>query len=99
VQISYAFDLHCKEISLPITKCTENIVYKGYWVSFPGVKSPGRGDKHAPSSGTEVKERVELYVYTPLGLRGLYVIRIFILFITLIPFKINLSQKLWISIG
>jgi len=33
--------------------------------SFPGVKRPGRGVNHQPSSSTEVKERVELHLYTP----------------------------------
>jgi len=40
--------------------------------SFPGVKRPGRGVDHPPPSGAEVKERVELYLYSPLGLRGLF---------------------------
>jgi hypothetical protein len=34
--------------------------------SFPGVKRPGRGVDHPHSSSAEVKERVELYVYSPL---------------------------------
>jgi hypothetical protein len=36
------------------------------WV--PGVKRPGRGVDHPPSSSVEVKERVELYLYSPSGL-------------------------------
>ena len=32
--------------------------------SFLGVNRPGRGDDHAPPSGAEVKERVELYLWT-----------------------------------
>jgi hypothetical protein len=39
--------------------------------SFPGVKRPGRDVDHTPSSSAEAKERVELYFYSPLGLRGL----------------------------
>ena len=31
-------------------------------VSFPGVKRPGRGVNHPPTSSAEVKERVELYL-------------------------------------
>ena len=31
-----------------------------------GVKRPGRGVDHPPSSNSEVKERVELYLYSPL---------------------------------
>jgi hypothetical protein len=33
--------------------------------SFPGVKRPGRGVDHPPPSSAEVKERVELYLYSP----------------------------------
>ena len=35
--------------------------------SLPGVKRPGRGVDHVPTSCVEVKERVELYLYTPSG--------------------------------
>ena len=34
---------------------------------FPGVKRPGHGDDHPPPSSAEVKERVELYLYSPSG--------------------------------
>jgi hypothetical protein len=40
--------------------------------SFQGVKRPGRGVDHPPSSSAEVKEKVELYIYTPSWLRGLF---------------------------
>ena len=33
--------------------------------SFPGVKRPGRGVDHPPSSSSEVKERVKLYISPP----------------------------------
>jgi len=33
---------------------------------FPGVKRPGHGVHHPPPSNAEVKERVELYFYSPL---------------------------------
>jgi len=36
--------------------------------SFPGVKRPGRGVDHPPSSSAEVKERIELYLYSLFGL-------------------------------
>ena len=36
-------------------------------VSFPGVKRPVRGVDHPPPSSAEVKERVELYLYSPSG--------------------------------
>jgi hypothetical protein len=38
----------------------------GTW-SFPGVKRPGRGADHPPSSSAEVEGRVELYIYSPSG--------------------------------
>ena len=34
---------------------------------FPGVKRPGRGVDHLPLSSAEVKERVELYLYSSSG--------------------------------
>ena len=41
--------------------------------SFPGVKWPGRGVDHPPSSSAEVKGRVELCLYPPpLSIRGLF---------------------------
>jgi hypothetical protein len=36
-----------------------SLLYNGYRVSFPGVKRPGRGVDHPPSSSVRVKERVE----------------------------------------
>jgi len=35
--------------------------------SFLGAKRPGRGVDHPPTSSAEVKERVELYLYSPSG--------------------------------
>jgi hypothetical protein len=35
--------------------------------SLPGVKRSGRGVDHPPPSSAEVKERVELYLYSPSG--------------------------------
>ena len=34
------------------------------WVSFQGLKRPGRGVNHPHASSVEVKERVELYLYS-----------------------------------
>jgi hypothetical protein len=42
-----------------------SLLYNGDRVSFPGVKRPGRGVDHPPLSSAEVKERVELYLYSP----------------------------------
>jgi len=35
--------------------------------SFPGLKRPGRGLNHPLPSSAEVKERVELYLYSHSG--------------------------------
>ena len=45
-----------------ISACTTG---GGYRVSFPGIKRPGRGVNHPPLSSADVKERVELYLYSP----------------------------------
>jgi hypothetical protein len=44
-----------------------SLLYNGYRVSFPGVKRPGRGVNHALPSSAEVKERIDLYRYSPSG--------------------------------
>jgi hypothetical protein len=44
-----------------------SLLYNWYRVSFPGVKRPGRGVTHPPPSSAEVKERVELYLYSLYG--------------------------------
>jgi len=41
-----------------------SLLYKGYRVSFPGVKRPERGTDHKSPSSADVKERVELYAYS-----------------------------------
>jgi hypothetical protein len=48
-----------------------SILYYGYRVCFLGVKRLGRGVDHPAPSSAEVKERVELYLYSPLGFLGL----------------------------
>ena len=45
-------------------------LYSGYRFSFPGVERPGRSVDIPTQSSAEVKERVELYHYSPLGLHG-----------------------------
>ena len=44
-----------------------SLLYSGYRVSFPGVKRPGRGVNHPNPSSSEVKERVEVNLYSPSG--------------------------------
>jgi len=36
-------------------------------VSFPGIKRPGCDVDHTPPASADVKERVELYLYSPSG--------------------------------
>jgi hypothetical protein len=47
--------------------CPPSLLYYEYRVSFLGVKRPGSGVNHPPPSSAEVKERVELYLYSPSG--------------------------------
>jgi hypothetical protein len=44
-----------------------SLLYNRHWVSFPGVTRSGRGVNHPPPFRVEVKERVELYLYSPSG--------------------------------
>ena len=48
-----------------------SLLYNGYQV-FPGGKVAGRGFDHQAPSAVEVKERVELYLYSPMGLCGMF---------------------------
>lgn len=49
-----------------------NLLYDGYPASFSGVKWPGRGvDLPSPSSADD-KEGMQLYLYSPSGLHGLF---------------------------
>jgi hypothetical protein len=40
------------------------LLYNAYRVSFQGIKQPRPGVDHPPASNAEVKERVELYLWT-----------------------------------
>jgi hypothetical protein len=42
-----------------------NLLQNGYRVSFPEIMRPGRGVNHPSLSSTQVKERVEIYLYLP----------------------------------
>jgi hypothetical protein len=42
-----------------------SILCNGYWVSFLEVKWPVRGVNHSHTSSVKVRERVELYLYSP----------------------------------
>jgi hypothetical protein len=45
-----------------------SLLYNGYWVPVPGAKRPERGVIPPFASSAEVKERLELYLYSPSGL-------------------------------
>ena len=47
---------------------THSASYTTGTASFPGLKRPGCGFDHLPSYRAEVKERVQLYIYSPSGL-------------------------------
>jgi hypothetical protein len=46
---------------------TGSLLYNAYRDFFPVVKRPEPDVKHPPISGAEVKERVEVYLYSPSG--------------------------------
>jgi len=46
-------------------------LYKGYRV-FPGLMRPRRGVDNPHRSNTDVKEKVELHIYSYNGLSGLF---------------------------
>jgi hypothetical protein len=47
--------------------CPPSLLCNGHRVSFPGVKRPGRGVDHQPPSSADVKEGVDLYLYSSSG--------------------------------
>jgi len=44
-----------------------SLLFNGYRVSFLGVKRPGRNVDHPYSSSAEVKEKVQLYLFSLSG--------------------------------
>jgi len=44
-----------------------SFLYNGYHVSLPGAKWPGRDTDHPPPFRAKVKERAQLYFYSPSG--------------------------------
>ena len=56
-------------------------LYNGYWVTFLGVKPLGRDVDHAPPSSAEIKEKVELYLYPRLDLRGVLQGELYLLYL------------------
>ena len=56
-------------LSLPVLTDpgAPNFLYSRCRLSFLGIKRPGSGFDHSSPSSTEVKERVELYLYSTSG--------------------------------
>ena len=63
--IESRFERRFPRPSRPVLGLVQTPAQWGYLVSLPGVKLPGCGLNHPPVSNAEVKERVELYLYTP----------------------------------
>ena len=61
------------EPAIPVTERPQTLALDcwgtgiGQRKDCPGVKRSGRGVNHPPPSSAEVKERVELYLYSPSG--------------------------------
>jgi hypothetical protein len=69
-RIPVGWEIFC---TCPDRPCSPpSLLCNGYRFSFPGVKRPELGIGHPPESSSEVKERVELYLYPHLGLHGLF---------------------------
>jgi hypothetical protein len=70
--------------------------------SFPGVKRPGRGVEYFPPSNAEVKERVELYLYSPSGsswpVLGRTYLYLYLYLSTSLLFKAQLLLKLTFTV-
>jgi hypothetical protein len=75
IEISYGLDGLGIEFRLgrdfphPSTPARDppRLLYKWVLGLFPGVERPGRGVDHPLPSNAEVKERAELYSYSPSG--------------------------------
>ena len=50
-----------------LTLSPPSLLYKGYWISLPRVRRPERGVDSPLPYGTEVKKRVEVYLYSLCG--------------------------------
>jgi hypothetical protein len=65
IRIPVGGEIFCPRPDRPWS--SPSLVYNGYWLSVQGIKWPGRGFNHPPSSSGKVKEKVELYLYYPSG--------------------------------
>ena len=72
----------------PYQPGTQQYSYTKGTGSFPEVNLPGRGVENPPTSSTEVKERVELYLYCPSDRSWPVLVRNF-LFIICISLRLN----------
>ena len=53
--------------SEPVETGPPTLLYTVYRIFRPGINRPGRGVDHLSPPRAEVKERVELYIYSPFG--------------------------------
>jgi hypothetical protein len=66
LEIEFRWGLGFPHSSRP-ARDTPNLSRKGYRVSFPEVRRPERGGDHPLPPSGEVKERVQLWIYSPLA--------------------------------
>jgi len=60
VGVRFSAPVHTGPVAHPISYTIGTVV-------FPGVMRQGRGVDHPPPSSAEVKERVQLHLYSPSG--------------------------------
>jgi len=60
---------------------------------FNGVKRPGRGVNHPPTSSAKVKEGIGLCLYSPLGLCGLSQGELFLFTATVLLQTVDLENS------
>jgi len=66
--------------------------------SYPGVNLPGRGVYHPLPSSVEVKERVQLYFYSPSGPSWLVLGNLYSYFKIVINFSLYINIKSHLNI-
>jgi hypothetical protein len=76
VGIATRYGLECPRVESRLCpdrpSCPYSVLYIRYRISLQGVKLAGPDFDRPPTSRTEVRERVELYFYLPLGFSELY---------------------------